>query len=153
MILPRREKAFYALLSGGLAFVLIGTISAVYNAIPVEVSIDNTVPLGKTDILTPNMNEGNTANITIAGSTFDLAIADPDQKIIKSGNDITDIHYTFVAQKDGQHTITVRNTGNSQLFIEGSAYTKGNPIAFGGQMMLIITGIIVTGLSLRLRNR
>lgn len=153
MTLPRRKKAFYALLFGGLAFVLIGTISAFYNAIPVEVPIDNTVPSGKIDILTPNMNAGNTANITIAGSTFNIAIADPDKKIVKSGNDITDFHYTFVAQKDGEHTITVRNTGNSQLFIEGSAYTKGNPIAFSGQMMLIVTGIIVTGLSLRLRNR
>ena len=153
MILSKRKKAFYALLSAGLAFVLIGTISAIYNAIPVEVSIDNTIPPGKIDILTPNMNVGNTANITIAGSTFNVTIVDPNEKIIKSGNDITDFHYIFVAQKDGEHTITVRNTGNSQTYIEGSAYTKGNPIAFSGQMMLIITGIIVTGLSLRLRNR
>lgn len=153
MTLSKRKKAFYALLSAGLAFVLVGTISAIYNAIPVEVSIDNTIPPGKIDILTPNMNIGNTANITIAGSTFNVTIADPNEKIIKSGNDITDFHYIFVAQKDGDHTITVRNTGNSQMYIEGSAYTKGNPIAFSGQMMLIITGIIVTGLSLRLRNR
>jgi hypothetical protein len=153
MTLSKRKKAFYALLSAGLAFVLVGTISAIYNAIPVEVSIDNTIPPGKIDILTPNMNIGNTANITIAGSTFNVTIADPNRKIIKSGNDIADFHYIFVAQKDGEHTITVRNTGNSQTYIEGSAYTKGNPIAFSGQMMLIITGIIVTGLSLRLRNR
>ena len=153
MTLSKRKKAFYALLSAGLAFVLIGTISAIYNAIPVEVSIDNTIPPGKIDILTPNMNVGNTANITIAGSTFNVTIVDPNEKIIKSGNDITDFQYIFVAQKDGDHTITVRNTGNSQMYIEGSAYTKGNPIAFSGQMMLIVTGIIVTGLSLRLRNR
>ena len=153
MTLSKRKKAFYALLSAGLAFVLVGTISAIYNAIPVEVSIDNTIPPGKIDILTPNMNTGNTANITIAGSTFNVTIADPNRKIIKSGNDIADFHYIFVAQNDGEHTITVRNTGNSQTYIEGSAYTKGNPIAFSGQMMLIITGIIVTGLSLRLRNR
>lgn len=153
MTLSKRKKAFYALLSAGLAFVLVGTISAIYNAVPVEVSIDNTIPPGKIDILTPNMNIGNTANITIAGSMLNVTIADPNKKIIKSGNDITDFHYNFVAQKEGEHTITVKNTGNSQLYIEGSAYTKGNPIAFSGQMMLIITGIIVTGLSLRLRNR
>jgi hypothetical protein len=38
------------------------------------------------------------------------------------------------------------------LYIEGSAYTKGNPIAFSGQMMLIVTGVIVAGLSLRLKR-
>jgi hypothetical protein len=153
MILSKRKKAFYVLLFAGLAFVLVGTISAIYNAIPVEVSIDNTVQPGKIDTLTPNMNIGNTANITITGSTFNVTIVDPNEKIIKSENGITDFHYIFVAQKDGEHAITVRNTGNSQMYIEGSAYTKGNPIAFSGQMMLIVTGIIVTGLSLRLRNR
>jgi hypothetical protein len=30
--------------------------------------------------------------------------------------------------------------------------TKGSEISFGGQMMLVITGIIVTGFSLRLRH-
>ena len=153
MTLSKRKKAFYALLSAGLTFIFVGTISAIYNATPVEVSIDNTIPPGKTDILTPDMNTGNTANIKIAGSTFNVTIADPNKKIVKSENDITNFHYNFVAQKDGEHTITVRNTGDSQLYIEGTAYTKGNPIAFTGQMMLIVTGIIVTGLSLGLRNR
>jgi hypothetical protein len=153
MTLSKQKKAFYALLSAGLVFILIGTISAVYNSVPVEVSIGNALQPGKVDILTPNMNVGNTANITIAGSTFNVTITDPNGKIIESGHDITNFHYVLVAQKDGQHTITVRNTGDSPLYIEGSADTKGNPIAFGGQMMLIVTGIIVTGLSLRLRNR
>jgi|ERR671923_1072791 hypothetical protein len=153
MTLSKRKKAFYALLSAGLAFIFVGTISAIYNAIPVEVSIDNTIPPGKIDILTPNMDTGNTANIKIAGSTFNVTIADPNKKIVKSENDITNFHYNFVAQKDGEHTITVRNTGDSKLYIEGTAYTKGNPIAFTGQMMLIVTGVIVTGLSLGLRNR
>ncbi len=73
--------------------------------------------------------------------------------MIRSGHDLSEFHYILVAQKDGKHTITVKNTGNAQLDVEGSAYTKGNPIAFSGQMMLIVTGVIVTGLSLRLRSR
>jgi hypothetical protein len=98
------------------------------------------------------MNVQNTANITITGSTFNVVIADPDGKVIKSGNNLSDFHYVVVAKNDGEHRITIRNNGNSQLYIEGSAYTKGNPIAFSGQMMLIVTGVIVTGLSLRLKK-
>jgi hypothetical protein len=152
MILSRRKKTFYALLSAGVAFILVGAISAFYNSIPVEVPIGNSVQPGKIDVLTPNMNVENTANVTIKGSAFSIAIADPDGKVIKSGNNLSDFHYIVVAKKEGEHTITIRNTGNSQLHIEGSAYTKGNPIAFSGQIMLVVTGVIVTGLSLRLKK-
>lgn len=152
MTFSRRRKTFYALFSAGAAFIVVGTISAFYNSIPVEVPIGNTVQPGNTDILTPNMNVQNTANITITGSTFNVVIADPDGKVIKSGNNLSDFHYVVVAKNDGEHRITIRNNGNSQLSIEGSAYTKGNPIAFSGQMMLIVTGVIVTGLSLRLKK-
>jgi hypothetical protein len=152
MTFSRRRKTFYALFSAGAAFIVVGAISAFYNSIPVEVPIGNTVQPGNTDILTPNMNVQNTANITITGSTFNVVIADPDGKVIKSGNNLSDFHYVVVAKNDGEHRITIRNNGNSQLSIEGSAYTKGNPIAFSGQMMLIVTGVIVTGLSLRLKK-
>jgi hypothetical protein len=152
MTFSRRRKTFYALFSAGAAFIVVGAISAFYNSIPVEVPIGNTVQPGNTDILTPNMNVQNTANITITGSTFNVVIAGPDDKVIKSGNNLSDFHYVVVAKTDGEHRITIRNNGNSQLYIEGSAYTKGNPIAFSGQMMLIVTGVIVTGLSLRLKK-
>ena len=39
MILSKRKKGFYALLTAGIAFILVGIMSAVYNTIPVEVSI------------------------------------------------------------------------------------------------------------------
>lgn len=153
MKLSKRKKAFYALLAAGLGFIFIGTVSAIYNSIPVEVSIDNSIQPDKIDIITPNMNIGNTANITLTGSSFNVTIADPDRKIIRSDNDSSYFHYILVAKKEGEHTITVKNVGNSQLNIMGSAYTKGNPIAFSGQMMLIVTGVIVTGLGLKLKNR
>jgi hypothetical protein len=152
MTFSRRRKTFYALFFAGAAFIVVGAISAFYNSIPVEVPIGNTVQPGNTDILTPNMNVQNTANITITGSTFNVVIAGPDDKVIKSGNNLSDFHYVVVAKNEGEHRITIRNNGYSQLYIEGSAYTKGNPIAFSGQMMLIVTGVIVTGLSLRLKK-
>jgi hypothetical protein len=151
--LSKRRKAFYALLAAGLSFIIIGTTSAVYNSVPVEVPMDNSIQPNKIDIITPDMNVGNTANLTVTGSLFNITIADPDRKVIRSDNESSYFHYILVAQKEGEHTITVKNVGNSQLDIVGSAYTKGNPIAFSGQMMLIITGVIVAGLGLKLKNR
>jgi hypothetical protein len=151
--LSKRRKAFYALLAAGLSFIIIGTISAIYNSVPVEVPLNNSIQPNKIDIITPDMNMGNTANLTVTGSLFNITIADPDRKVIRSDNESSYFHYILVAQKEGEHTITVKNVGNSQLDIVGSAYTKGNPIAFSGQMMLIITGVIVAGLGLKLKNR
>lgn len=151
--MSKRRKAFYALLAAGLSFIIIGTTSAVYNSIPLEVPMDNSIQPNKIDIITPDMNVGNTANLTVTGSLFNITIADPDRKVIRSDNESSSFHYILVAQKEGEHTITVKNVGNSQLDIVGSAYTKGNPIAFSGQMMLIITGVIVAGLGLKLKNR
>jgi hypothetical protein len=153
MKLSKQKKIFYALLAAGLSFIIIGTISAVYNSIPLEVPIDNTIQPNKTDIITPNMNIGNTANITVEGSLFNITIIDPDRKVIRSDNESSYFQYLLVAQKEGEYTVTVKNVGDSQLLIIGSAYTKGNPIAFSGQLMLVITGVIVTGLGLKLKNR
>jgi hypothetical protein len=99
------------------------------------------------------MNIGNTANITVEGSSFNITITDPGRKVIRSDNESSYFQYLLVAQKEGEYTVTVKNVGDSQLNIIGSAYTKGNPIALSGQLMLVITGVIVTGLGLKLKNR
>jgi hypothetical protein len=49
--------------------------------------------------------------------------------------------------------ISMENLGSSDLNIAGSAFTKGSQIALGGQLMLIVTGIIVIGLGLRAKFR
>ncbi len=43
--------------------------------------------------------------------------------------------------------------GNNLLNIYGTAETKAIPLAFGAQMMLIITGIILAGLGIRSKLR
>jgi hypothetical protein len=44
-----------------------------------------------------------------------------------------------------------KNTGDSEVKIEGEVETKASPLAFGGQMMLLITGIIVLGIGMKSR--
>ena len=59
----------------------------------------------------------------------------------------------FTAESDGQYLISIENLGSTDLSIVGSAFTKGSQIALGGQLMLIVTGIIVLGLGLRAKLR
>jgi hypothetical protein len=147
-----RKATFYAVLAAGIAFIVIGIASVLYNNIPVDVPLTGTIKPSMTDILTPNMNIGNNAHVVINGSVFNVIITDPNKQLMKSADAVSNFDYNLIAKKEGVHRIEIKNIGTSELAISGHAKTKGNEIAFGGQMMLIITGIIVTGFSLRLRH-
>ena len=84
---------------------------------------------------------------------FNVIIMDPSKQLIKSVDAISNFNFSFTAKREGVHRIEIRNIGTSELTVGGHAKTKGSEIAFSGQMMLIITGIVVTGFSLRLIRR
>jgi hypothetical protein len=150
--LVSRSKVFYILLGAGISFIVIGSASALYTLTPISVSLNGTVEAGKTDSLTPNMDVGNTAALYVTGSNASIKILDPDNEVIRSVSNVSSFRYNFAAHKEGQYLITIENLGTSDLSIAGNAFTKGSQIALGGQLMLIITGIIVLGLGLRARR-
>jgi uncharacterized protein YsxB (DUF464 family) len=148
----RASKAVYGAIAAGVAFIAIGTASSIYSIVPVDVALDNTIKPGKVDVITPDMNTKSTANIALKGSTFYMDIKDPDGQVIESKSGISPFSYELIAQKAGQHRITVNNTGTSDLTIEGHAQTKSSPLGLTGALMLVVTGIITIGLGLRFRR-
>jgi hypothetical protein len=148
-----REKTFYILIISGIVFVIIGTLSIYDSNIPRAASLDGTVKTNATDILTPIMNTGSKAKITIDGSRFDFAVYGPDKELILSVKNMTYFNYDLVANKSGEFRFEIKNIGTSSLNIMGSAETKASPLALGAAMMLIITGIIVAGLGIRSKIR
>jgi hypothetical protein len=119
----------------------------------VDVPLDNTVRPGTSDIITPDMDVGNTASIAVSGSTFDITIADPDRQVIASESNATSFDYELTAQKAGEHRIEITNTGNADLTVSGHTQTKSSPLGLSAALMLMVTGVIVIGLGLRFRNR
>lgn len=148
-----RSRIFYILLGAGISFIVIGSASALYTLTPVPVSLNGTVEAGQSDTLTPSMNVGNPVALSVTGSNSSIEIVDPENEVIRSVTNISDFRFNFTAQKEGQYLISIENLGSSDLYIAGSAFTKGSQIAFGGQLMLIVTGIIVLGLGLRAKLR
>ena len=148
-----REKTFYILIISGIVFVIIGTLSIYDSNIPRAASLDGSVKTNATDILTPIMNTGSKAKITINGSRFDFAVYGSDKELILSVKNMTYFNYDLVANKSGEFKFEIKNIGTSSLNIMGSAETKASPLALGAAMMLIITGIIVAGLGIRSKIR
>jgi hypothetical protein len=149
----RRSKTFYIIFAAGIAFIIIGIASVIYSNTAVDVRLDGTVKPGMTDLLTPDMNSGNTAHIIISGSQFNVTITDPSGQRLVSENKISEFNYNYTAKSTGEYKIEIKNIGNSDTMISGHAQTKGSQIEIGGQLMLIVTGIIIIGLSLRFSNR
>ena len=148
-----REKTFYILIISGIVFIIIGTLSIYDSNIPRAASLDGSVKTNATDILTPIMNTGSKAKITINGSRFDFTVYGPDKEIFLSVTNTTYFSYDLVANKSGEFRFEIKNIGTSSLNIMGSAETKASPLALGAAMMLIITGIIVAGLGIRSKIR
>ncbi|MEW6603993.1 MAG: hypothetical protein AB1351_04810 [Thermoproteota archaeon] len=146
-------KIFYAALAAGIAFIIIGVASSIYTNTAVDVPLDNTVRPGASDIITPLMDVGNTASITIAGSTFDVMIQAPEGQVIISENNATSFSYDLTAQDAGEYRIVIDNNGNDDLTVSGHAQTKSSAFGLTGALMLVITGVIVIGLSMRFRDR
>ena len=98
------------------------------------------------------MNAGNIANVYINGSDSRVVVIDPDGNLILNKTDVNGIfNETITSEINGKYRIQVINDGNGILSLNLGAFSKASPIAFSGQMMLIITGIVVLGLGIRTR--
>src|SRR5918994_7553796 len=122
------SKVFYIAIAAGILFIAIGIASSVYSNVPVDVPLDNTIRPGTVDEITPDMNVGSTASISMSGTTFHIEIRDPDGQVMESRSDNSSFSYDLTAQKAGEHRITINNTGTSDLTIAGHAQTKSSPL-------------------------
>lgn len=123
-----------------------------YSGVPVDVPLDYVVRPGQIDVISPDMNVGSTANLSLQGSSYEVTVTDPEGRelLLERGN--STFNYDLTAQRAGEYRIVVNNTGTTDLTIDGRADTKSSPLGLTGALMLIVTGIIVIGLGLRFRK-
>jgi hypothetical protein len=143
---------FYALVIAGIAFIVIGIISIYYSNSSVSVDVDGIIKPNSVDTLSPNMESGNTAFISVSGSTFNMSITYPNKTIVVLSKSSTLYSLNLTAREPGEYIIKISNFGKSDVVLDGYAYTKANNIAIIGQTMLIITGIIILLLGIRTRT-
>ena len=149
ILILSRKKTFYILIISGIAFIVIGAASMIDSNTPRKVAIDSTLEANLTDVITPIMNNGSVGKIIIDGSKFNFKIEDPDKSLIVSVSNKTHYQHDLVANDEGEYRFETKNIGNTVLNIDGEVETKASPLAFAGQMMLLITGIIVLGIGMK----
>jgi hypothetical protein len=141
MLMVSKSVYFYGLLIAGIVFIAIGLLSIYYSNSSVKVDVDGIIKPDSVDILSPNMGKGDTAFISVSGSLFNMSITYPNKTA-----------FNLTAAQDGEYFIEINNLGNSDILVDGYAFTKGNNLSLIGQIMLIITGIVIAALGIRTRQ-
>ena len=154
MVNISRKTSLIIFFIAGSIFIGIGIVSIIDSIIPRFVQISETIKPNQSGIFTPDMNTGNIANIFFNKSSASIVVTDPLNKVIinKTQNNKL-FNETIKSDKDGKYKILLTNTGNTDINLNLGAFSKASSIAFSGQMMLIITGIIIIMLGIRMRNQ
>jgi len=152
MVIITRRLSFVIFFVAGFIFIGIGIVSIIDSYIPRFVEITEKIDPNQTEVFTPDMNAGNIAIVYINGSDARVLVMDPNNNLILNETDINGIfNKTITSQINGKYNIQVVNYGSDILNLDLGAFSKASPIAFSGQMMLIITGIVILGLGIRTR--
>ena len=154
MVNISRKTSLIIFFIAGSIFIGIGIVSVIDSNIPRFVQISETIKPNQSGIFTPDMNTGNIANIFFNKSSATIVVTDPLNRVIinKTQNNKL-FNETIKSDKDGKYKILITNTGNTDINLNLGAFSKASHIAFSGQMMLIITGIIIIILGIRMRNQ
>lgn len=154
MVSISKKASLAIFFAAGSIFIGIGIVSIADSNIPRFVQISEIIKPNQTGIFTPDMNTGNIANISFNRSDASIVIMGPNNDIIMNKTQDKQIfNETIKAEINGKYKIGITNTGNTDLSLNLGAFSKASPIAFSGQMMLIITGIVIIGLGMRMRKQ
>ncbi len=152
MLMVSRSLYFYGLLIAGIVFIAIGIISIYYSNTSVKVDVDGIIKPNAVDILSPNMEKGDSAVISVSGSRFNMSIVYPNKTDVTLTESSSAYSFNLTATQDGEYFIKINNFGNDDILVDGYAFTKGNNLSLIGQIMLIITGMVIAALGLRTRK-
>ena len=152
MSMVSKSVYFYGLLIAGIIFIAIGILSIYYSNSSVKVDVDGVIKPNSIDILSPNMESGNTAFISVSGSLFNVSLTYPNKTIDTLTESSSNYSFNLRATQDGEYFIEINNLGNSDILIDGYAFTKANKFTLIGQIILIITGVVIVTLGIRTRK-
>ncbi len=89
-------------------------------------------------------------SMIITGDTFDLKLESPGDglQIPNMTSYKDELKLDWVHLEDGETTIEIQNTGNTELEITGVITTSYKPEIFTLDLMVIITGMVIIGFSM-----
>ncbi len=88
--------------------------------------------------------------MNITGDAFDVKLESPaDGLQIPLTSHKKQVTFDWIHLADGDTRIEIQNTGNSDLHVEATFQVTTDPIFLTKDIMVIITGVVIIGFSLR----
>jgi len=133
----------------GSAIIAISTVSLFLNFGLQTIEVDETFGPGEATTYRISAPEHTEQFMKITGDTFDVRLESPaDGLQIPLTPHKKEVNFSWVHLADGETRINIQNTGNSEIHVTGTFQTSTDPLFITYDIMVIITGLVIIGLSL-----
>jgi len=133
----------------GSAIIAISTVSLFLNFGIQTIEVDETFGLGEKTTYRISAPEHTPQVMKITGDTFDVILESPaDGLQIPLTTHKKEVNFSWVHLADGETRINIQNTGNSEIHVTGTFQASTDPLRITYDIMVMITGLVIIGLSL-----
>jgi hypothetical protein len=109
--------------------------------------VNDTVSVGKNDVFQFNAENHYHEVLNVTGNSFHVKLHTPADGLQVDNDFKKEVDFDWVSLQNGQHTINITNTGDSVLHVVGTLNATTNPIIFTSHLIVIISGILIIGIS------
>jgi len=133
----------------GSAIIAISTVSLFLNFGIQTIDVDETFGLGEATTYRISAPQHTPQKMKITGDTFDVRLESPaDGLQVPLTTHKKEVTFDWVHLADGETRINIQNTGNSEIRVVATFQTSTDPLFIIYDIMVIITGLVIIGLSL-----
>ena len=134
-------------IGAGSVITALGVISLILSIGTQTQSIDETLSIGKNTVYQFNAQKHFHEILNVTGSSFHVKLETPGTGLQVDEDFKEEVSFDWFSLKEGQHRIEVQNTGDSDVHVFGTLEFTSDPILFTYHMLVIISGIIIIGVS------
>ncbi len=132
----------------GAVIIAIGVIALVTSFGLQTINVDDTYGIGEKTTYSLTAPQHATQFINITGNSFTIDLKSPGAGLqITETDHKNNVDIEWVHLEEGRSILKIRNTGDSELHVTGTMQATTDPLQIMYHVVVIITGIVILGLS------
>ncbi|MEX0910752.1 MAG: hypothetical protein WDZ43_01285 [Nitrosopumilaceae archaeon] len=134
-------------IGAGSVITALGVVSLILSIGIQTQSIDETLSIGGITVYQFNAQEHFHEILNVTGGSFHVKLETPGNGLQVDEDFKKAVSFDWYSLEEGQHRIEVQNTGDSAIHVFGTLEFTSDPLLFTYHMLVIISGIIIIGVS------
>jgi len=132
----------------GSVIIAIGAYSLISSIGVQDISFDDTYGIGQSTTYKFTAPDGAEQYANITGTSFKISLTSPGSGLkIKDTEHKNNVDIDWVHLEDGESILKIQNTGDSELYVNGTFQALLDPILFTYKILIIIAGLVIIGFS------